>query len=242
MTSDQPAEPGRLRVGFVPGVTLTKWRTRWHDRFPRVDLEVVEVPQAEQRRVLDAGVVDMCFVRLPLDTDGLHLIPLYEEVQVAWSSKDHPLEAVDTLTLADLAGEVVLTEVTPDTLQTAAFADAVLVVPLGVARQESRRDMVHRPITDAEPTRIGLAWHVDDDHPWIDEFIGVVRGRTANSSRSAQERSAQERADSEGPGASRGESPAPARGAGRPAPGRAPRHRSGQRPGRPPRGGRGRRR
>ena len=206
VTSDQP-ERARLRVGHVPGVTLTKWRTRWHDRFPRVDLDVVEVPQAEQHRALAAGDVDMCFVRLPLPTDGLHLIPLYEEVQVAWSSKDHPIEAVDTLTRADLVDETILTDVTAENLQTAAFADAVLVVPLGVARQESRRDLVHRPITDAEPTRIGLAWHVDDPNPWIDEFIGIVRGRTPHSSRSAQERSAQasrQPTSSEGRPAARG--------------------------------------
>lgn len=172
-----------LRVGFVAGVTLRKWRTSWAERYRGLTLEVSEVPQEEQRRALEAGVVDLCFVRLPLDTDGLHLIPLYEEAPVAWSSKDHPIAAVDELTLDDLAGEVLLTEVTPDALQQAASADAVLLVPLSVARTHSRRDLVHRPITDAPPTRIGLAWRVDNDHPWIDDFIGVVRGRTPNSSR-----------------------------------------------------------
>ena len=175
-------------MGFVPGVTLRKWRTIWAERFPRVPLEVTEVPQTEQRRVLADGELELCFVRLPVDTDGLHLIPLYEETPVAWSSKDHPIAAVEEVTLDDLAGDVLLTEVTPDALQQAAFADAVLLVPLSVARTHSRRDMVHRPITDAPLTRIGLAWPVDNEHPWIDEFIGVVRGRTANSSRSARER------------------------------------------------------
>ncbi|MFT3875907.1 MAG: LysR substrate-binding domain-containing protein [Propioniciclava sp.] len=188
MSTEQPAERTALRVGFVPGVTLRKWRTIWEERFRRVDLDVVEVPQNEQRRMLDAGEADLCFVRLPLDTDGLHLIPLYEEIPVAWTSKDHAIAAVDDLALDDLDGEVVLTEVTPDALQQAAFADAVLVVPMSIARTHSRRDLIYRPITDAPTTRIGLAWRVDDDNPWIDEFIGVVRGRTANSSRSAQER------------------------------------------------------
>lgn len=183
MTQQQPAEQTVLRVGFVSGVTLRKWRTTWAERYREVTLEVGEVPQAEQRRVLDDGEVDLCFVRLPLDTEGLHLIPLYEELPVAWSSKDHPIAVVEELTLDDLAGEVLLTEVTPDTVQQAAFADAVLLVPLSVARTHSRRDLVHRPITDADPTRIGLAWRVDNDHPWIDDFIGVVRGRTPNSSR-----------------------------------------------------------
>lgn len=182
--TDQPAGRTVLRVGFVAGVTLRKWRTIWAERYPRVTLEVTEVAQAEQRRALADGGVDLCFVRLPIDTDGLHLIPLYEELPVAWSSKDHPIAAVEEVTLDDLTGEVLLTEVTPDALQQAAFADAVLLVPLSVARTHSRRDFVHRLIVDAPSTRIGLAWRVDNDHPWIDDFIGVVRGRTPNSSRS----------------------------------------------------------
>lgn len=194
MTSDPTAHrdqsPSRpvLRVGFVPGVTLRKWRSIWDERFRRVALEVVEVAETDQRRVLDAGEVDLCFVRLPLDADGLHLITLYEEVPVAWSSKDHPIAAVESVRLDDLVGDVLLTEATPDAIQQAAFADAVLLVPMSVARTHSRRDMVHRPITDAPPTTVGLAWRVDNDHPWVEEFIGVVRGRTENSSRTTAER------------------------------------------------------
>ena len=92
-----------LRIGFVPGVTLTKWRRVWDERFPRDPLEVVEVADAEQRRALVVGDVDMCFVRRPIDTDGLHLIPLYDEVVVAWAAKEHPVAAFEEVTLADPA-------------------------------------------------------------------------------------------------------------------------------------------
>ena len=177
-------------MGFVPGVTLRKWRTVWEERFPRVPLDVVEVTEADQRTALTSGEVDLCLVRLPLDTAGLHLIRLYEEVRVAWSSKDHPIEAVADLTLDDLAGEEILDAATPEAIQQAAFADAVLLVPMSIARTFSRRDMVYRPVSDAPTTTIGLAWRIDDDNPWIAEFIGVVRGRTANSSRTTAERAA----------------------------------------------------
>ena len=50
------------------------------------------------------------------------------------------------------------------------------------------RDRTHRPITDAEPTTIALLWRADHDNRLIQEFIGIVRGRTANSSRTNQER------------------------------------------------------
>lgn len=188
--SESPAagSPDALRVGHVPGVTLTKWRTRWAERLT-ARLDVAEVAEADQRRVLVDDVVDLCFVRLPIDREGLHAIPLYDEVTVAWVSKDHPVAAYDEVTLADLADETLLTDLDAVAIDRV-NAGAVLLVPMSVARSASRRDLVHRPVTDAEPTSISLAWRTDNEHPLIDEFIGIVRGRTANSSRTQAERAA----------------------------------------------------
>lgn len=184
-----PGVPDGLRVGFVPGVTLTRWRTTWRERLPRVRLEVVEVAQDDQGDAVASGAVDLCFVRLPLDTAGLHAIRLWEELPVAWVARDHPVALFDTVTTADLAGETVLTRVDDAALEAVASGDAVLRVPQSVAREHSRRDLAHRVVSDAEPTTIALVWRVDNDHPLIQEFVGIVRGRSATSSRTAQERS-----------------------------------------------------
>lgn len=188
MSSAPATQRPRLRVGNVPGVTVTKWRTIWADRFPRVRLEVLDVDQEHQRQVLTDGEVDLCFVRLPVDDDGLHLIRLYDELPVAWVSKAHLVAAVDEVSLADLADDTVLTVVTAHTIDLAAVGEAVLHVPQSIARSQSRRDFVYRPITDAPHTTIGLAWLMDNPNELIEEFIGIVRGRTANSSRTAQAR------------------------------------------------------
>ena len=174
-----------LRVGHVFGVTLTKWAGRWRARFPDAPLEVIEVAERDQRRVLDDGSVDACFVRLPIDAEGLHVVPLYEEVTVAWASKDHGIALYEELVLADLDGETTWTEVTDDRLLEAVFGDGVFVVPMSVARSHGRRDFVVVPITDAPTTRIALAWPVASDSETMQEFVGIVRGRTVNSSRSA---------------------------------------------------------
>ncbi len=187
MTTPSDADP-RLRVGFVLGVTLTKWTTIWRERYRSVPLEVVEVAQHDQRRVLDDGEVDLCFVRQPIEVEGLHLIPLYEEAPVVWVSKEHPIAAFDEVTMADLADETVLTEADASGINQVAIEIAVLRVPMSIARTHSRRDLTYRPVTDADPTRIGLAWRAENPHPLTDEFIGVVRGRTAQSSRTQQER------------------------------------------------------
>ena len=112
---------------------------------------------------------------------------------MVWVAKEHPIAAVDEASEADLADETVLTKVDAVAIDRVVAEAAVLRVPLSVARQYSRRDLVHRPVLDAEPTTVGLAWLKDSDSDLIQEFVGVVRGRTANSARTVQERKARRR-------------------------------------------------
>lgn len=184
-----PTAPAGLRIGFVPGVTLTKWRRIWGERFPGVELEVTEVSEADQRTMLIQRAVDMCFARLPIDRADLHAIPLYDEVPVVWMSKDFLLAALDEVRQADLTDFRVIEGYDRDSLDLAVYSAAALRVPLSIARTQSRRDMVHREIVDGDPTTVALAWRTDNENPWIEEFIGVVRGRTPNSSRTERERS-----------------------------------------------------
>ncbi len=174
----------RLCVGQVPGVTTTKWQRIWADRFPKITLEIVDVAEADQRTGLDHGHLDLCFVRLPVERDGIHLIPLYEEVAVVVGRKDHPIAVFDEVELAELADENVIEADHPDAIDLVAGGAGVMFVPQSIARAQSRRDLVHRPVVGLPPTRVGLAWRVGDDNPLVEDFIGIVRGRTANSSRS----------------------------------------------------------
>ena len=174
-----------LRVGFVPGVTLTKWRRIWDERFPQLALDVIAVSEAEQRDALDQERFDLCFVRLPLADEGLHVIPLYEEVPVVVTPKDHPVAVFDEVTLAELSEEDTLEGFEgAEAMDLVAGGAGVVFVPQSVARSFSRRDLVHRPVSDGVPTRVALAWLRDNPHEMIQEFIGIVRGRTVNSSRS----------------------------------------------------------
>jgi len=182
-----PDRPPGLRIGFVPGVTVTKWRRIWSDRYPRLPLSVSEVAAADQRGVIDRREVDLCFVRLPIEQDQLHLITLYDEVAVVVVPKDHPAALFEEVSRADLADENVLDDRDHGlAMDLVAGGAGVLFVPHAIARSHSRRDLVYRPVIDAEPTTIALAWRTDNEHPLIQDFIGVVRGRTVNSSRTAQ--------------------------------------------------------
>lgn len=190
-----------LHVAFVPGTTPDKWAARWRERHPE-PLALALVEEADQRSVLDGREADVVLARLPIDRDGVHCIPLYTETPVVLVGREHPVAAYDAIPLADLADEQFALGVpdglaatdqldfppmsVKDAVETAAAGTAVVVVPQGVARLHHRKDVVAVPVTGLPETTIGLAWLVErDEEEAIQEFIGIVRGRTANSSRGA---------------------------------------------------------
>src|SRR6478736_2133767 len=200
--------PQPFRVEFVPGVTPDKWLRVWAQRLPDSPLEAVPVEDADALDHLREGASSMVLLRLPVDREGLHVIPLYEEVPVVVVSKEHVVSAVDEVDVADLADEVLMQDPAsvpewtavagPEALERAtamphmttkqavsvvASGSGVVVVPMSVARLHHRKDVVHRPVTGVAPSRVGLAWRADDEDPRIEEFIGIVRGRTERSTR-----------------------------------------------------------
>jgi DNA-binding transcriptional LysR family regulator len=125
----------------------------------------------------------MALARLPVDTEEYNAIPLYTELGVVVAPRGHAIEALDSLTLADLTAETVLEGAWAATVELVAANVGVAVLPQSVARALSRRDVVARPVTDAPTTQVALVWPIGADTDLTEEFIGIVRGRTANSSR-----------------------------------------------------------
>jgi DNA-binding transcriptional LysR family regulator len=188
-----------FRLGFVTGATPDKWARIWRER-SRERLEVVPLAEDEQETALREGRVEMAIVRLPVDRDGLHLIPLYDEVPVAVLARDHYLSLAEDVSLAELAEEQLVlphrSGWTPDAdqlawppmsekdaVETVAAGTGVAILPMSVARLLHRKDVVHRPVRDLEPTNVGLAWLKEADDERTQMFVGIVRGRSARSSR-----------------------------------------------------------
>ena len=235
--------PHSLRIAYARGVTPGKWARVWGDRFPRHPLELIQfaaVTDADaELQAVREGAADLAFVRLaegetqPAD---VHLIALYEERPFVVAPKGHVIEAADEVALADLEGEVrhPFDDDVEMTVEVVVANVGVVVVPQSIARLYARKDVVSRLVTDAPGWRVGLAWLKDapgEAQPHIDEFIGVVRGRTANSSRGA---------DADARGAESKKSSAKAAAA--PAGSGADRRRKPQAQGRPSRAGSSRRR
>ncbi|MFL2001105.1 LysR substrate-binding domain-containing protein [Microbacterium sp. A1-JK] len=196
--------PRTFTLGLVPGTTPGKWISAWRERMPRVELALLPLAVADQHDALREHRVDAALVRLPLDDDDLHIVRLYDEVPVAIVPADSHLTAADELELADLAGEIVIVPgddvlsasvpgavapafappaVTEQAVETVAAGVGVVLVPMSLARLHARKDVAARPVRDAPVSTVALAWPREATTADVDAFVGIVRGRTANSSR-----------------------------------------------------------
>lgn len=224
---DAEAAAPRFRLAFAPGATPGKWARVWEQRLPDVPLELIPAANADALAAVRAGAADAALVRLPVERDGLHAIPLYTETTVVMMPKDHEYTLADSLTPADLAGEVVqhpLDDVlvwpaggppgipaferpatVPDALALVAAGVGLTVLPQSLARLHHRKDLVYRPLeapangtpddTQDGPapvarSQMALIWREDRTGELMEEFIGIVRGRTVNSSRGIGRRAA----------------------------------------------------
>jgi DNA-binding transcriptional LysR family regulator len=191
---------GDLRLGFVTGTTPDKWARAWRERRPEL-LTLVPVTEQEQERVVRDSEVDLALVRLPVETAELHCVRLYDELPVVVAGRDHLVSAAEEVSVSDLADEQLvrphasgwapsaaqldwppMTE--REAIETVAAGTGIVVVPLSVARLHHRSDVVHRVVSDLPPTTIALVWRRDRDDDTTQAFVGVVKGRTPNTSRS----------------------------------------------------------
>lgn len=175
----------------------------WNERLPDVPLTLIAVSAAEAPEVLRGGDADAGLVRLPVDRTVFSAIPLYTETSVVVVPKDHIVAAVEEVTADDLAEDIVLHPLddvigwerlpgrpaierpatTADAIELVAAGVGVLVVPQSLARLHHRRDLTYRPVTDAPQSSVALSWPEDATTDRVEDFIGIVRGRTVNSTR-----------------------------------------------------------
>ncbi|MFI2435403.1 LysR family substrate-binding domain-containing protein [Streptomyces sp. NPDC018693] len=198
------ADSPTFRLAHVPGVMPAKWVRVWNERHPDTPLTLLQITAAQAEDFLGARSADAGLVRLPVDRKVFSAIPLYTETTVVVVPKDHLVTAAEEVTLDDLSDEVVLHPLddvlgwdgtppgepaferpatTADAIELVAAGIGVLYVPQSLARLHHRRDLTYRPVTDARQSTVALSWPEDATTDEVDDFIGIVRGRTVNSTR-----------------------------------------------------------
>jgi DNA-binding transcriptional LysR family regulator len=187
-------------VGFMPGITVTGAVRDFTARHPELDVRVVRTSWDTQVQAVHEGLLDVSFVRLPVDHHGLTLRPVLSEPRVAVLPAHHRLAGKQSIGIADLAAERLLQD--PDAvpewrdlpgrisdeeagprpafgsveekLEHVATSGGVLVLPLSTAAYYTHTDVAHVRIDDIGPNEVCLAWSADRDSPLMPEFADVT--------------------------------------------------------------------
>jgi DNA-binding transcriptional LysR family regulator len=146
------------------------------------------VAEDEGVAVLADARATLSFVRLPIERDGLSVIRLYGEIAVLAVPRDSKLAELESVPLSEVEALAAVAEYS----SSRSLKDAVALVGAGVgflrlphslARLHARKDVITIPIDGAPETEIALAWLSDQTTEHVEEFVGIVRGRTEASSR-----------------------------------------------------------
>jgi len=100
-------EVGVLRLAFVSSTLshlLPVLVRTLEERYPRIELELKDMPSLPQARALLDNALDFGLVRLPLNMSGVHTRLLFEESLVVALPQDHPLCTQRRIKPQDLAG------------------------------------------------------------------------------------------------------------------------------------------
>lgn len=99
---------GEVRVGIVPTVApflIPPALRAFSAQFPAVHGNVIEEPSTRLREMLGAGEVDLAIVSLPIDPQGLAIVPLAEEELLLGLPRRHPLAETERIHLSQLKSE-----------------------------------------------------------------------------------------------------------------------------------------
>jgi hypothetical protein len=199
-----------LTIAYVKGTAPGKWLTRFAERTGHGALHSFEsrdpFPLLADAQT-DRTRPDLALVRLPdrrVD-ERFHVVRLYEEQPGVAVPKDSELTLLEELSAADLEDQHI--NYAPDEyneVDVSAVFDALDVVaanvgiafaPRPLLRSINNKSTAHRDYADGQPTSIALVWLKDKDSDAIQDFVGIAKGRTANTSRQAvPKRTAKEKA------------------------------------------------
>lgn len=197
-----------LRLVFSTGTEPGKWFRRYRDSHPPESLVTVDADDAMD--VLLAHEADLALTRLPDSRvdDSFHVVQLYEEAPGIAVPKDSVYAEVgEDVTPEDVAEEIVNYRIAQDgsvdvpalrtALQVVAANVGVAIAPRPLLKVLSKKQVVALGLEDptVARTEIALVWRRADDGDEIQDFVGVAKGRTRNSSRNAApKRSARDKA------------------------------------------------
>jgi DNA-binding transcriptional LysR family regulator len=199
-------EFGRIVVGYISSLAysgLTEVIRAFHERFPRVELNLREMSPQAQIEALKEGRIDVGLVRGEVDDASLAAECLRREPLVVALPAGHALAERKRIPLALLAHEPFIifprqrgpaffdqimglcreagfvpriAQEAPqlDILSLVAAGFGVAIMPASI-RHAGRKGFAIRPIVGSPSTDLRIAWRADDASPALREFLAFVR-------------------------------------------------------------------
>jgi DNA-binding transcriptional LysR family regulator len=200
-------EQGILRVGYQIGAALEIAPIvlrAYAERYPSVSVELREFDFGEPFAGLDVGLVDVAFVKMPLEDERLAYEFLEHETIFAGLAPSHPLAQRSSIAIAEILDDpivaapraagpwrdfwlateyrggkppkVALEAANFDSeLQAVAVGKAITITSLATTKYYARPGVVFVPIHDLPPVTVVLAWFADATSQLTDALVEVTR-------------------------------------------------------------------
>jgi DNA-binding transcriptional LysR family regulator len=200
-------EQGILRVGYQIGAALEIAPIvlrAYAERYPSVSVELREFDFGEPFAGLDVGLVDVAFVKMPLEDARLAYEFLEHETIFAGLAPSHPLAQRSSIAIAEILDDpivaapraagpwrdfwlateyrggkpprVALEAANFDSeLQAVAVGKAITITSLATTKYYARPGVVFVPIHDLPPVTVVLAWFADATSQLTDALVEVTR-------------------------------------------------------------------
>jgi DNA-binding transcriptional LysR family regulator len=195
------ARARRFVVGFMPGLILTGPVCALRDAHEDLEVEVQRTGWDDQVAVILDGRVDVGYIRMPVDTLGLGIEPLFAEPRVVALPEGHRLAGKERVSITDLADDHLLQDPNAvpewrdiavelrnrhvhyqvpafksveEKLENVAAGRGIAILPESTATFYRREDVTVAAITDIGPNQVCLAWDAVRRSPLIAEFVALA--------------------------------------------------------------------
>lgn len=197
---------GRLGIGFTEmalQIIVPKVLSVFRDRFPQIELDILEACTENQVEALRLAKIDVGFLHPPLRTPFLTVLPIYQERMVFALPVSHPLSLQEAIAWSELANETLILHERQDgpvlydyiihCCERAGFTPKIVhrtigqtfiglvTAQLGISLLAPSMQQVKNPgvvfvaiANDAPTLEYACAWRREDVSPIVEAFRQVV--------------------------------------------------------------------